>query len=193
MKKILLHTCCAPCSTYVIKKLNEEGYEDITSYWYNINIHPYAEYKQRLETLIEYTKMIDIPLVVDYDYGIREFTINVTDNIDARCIFCYRSRLEKTAKYAKENGYDAFTTTLLVSPYQNHNLIIEIAKEMAEKYGIEFIYYDFREGFREGQQMARDAGLYMQKYCGCIYSEEERYEKKIEKDRGKYTLKKENL
>lgn len=186
MKKILLHTCCAPCSTFVIKKLREEGYEDITSYWYNINIHPYIEYKQRLETLIEYTKTINIPLVIDYDYGIREFTIAVTENIDARCIFCYRSRLEKTVKYAKENGYEAFSTTLLVSPYQKHELIIKIAQELAKEYGIEFIYYDFREGFREGQQMARDAGLYMQKYCGCIYSEELRYEKKIENDKKKY-------
>ncbi|MBO5143338.1 MAG: epoxyqueuosine reductase QueH [Clostridia bacterium] len=188
MKKILLHTCCAPCSTFVIKKLREEGYEDITSYWYNINIHPYTEYKQRLETLIEYTKMIDIPLVIDYDYGIREFTKAVIDNIDARCGFCYRSRLERTVKYAKENGYDAFSTTLLVSPYQKHELIIKIAEELASEYGIDFIYYDFREGFREGQQMARDAGLYMQKYCGCIYSEENRYNKQIEKDKNTYLI-----
>ena len=188
MKKILLHTCCAPCSTFVIKKLREEGYEDITSYWYNINIHPYTEYKQRLETLIEYTKMINVPLVIDYDYGIREFTKAVIDNIDARCGFCYRSRIERTVKYAKENGYDAFSTTLLVSPYQKHELIIKIAEELANEYGIDFIYYDFREGFREGQQMARDAGLYMQKYCGCIYSEEDRYNKQIEKDKNTYLI-----
>ena len=85
--------------------------------------------------------------------------------------FCYYSRLERTVKYAKENGYDAFTTTLLVSPYQKHELIIKIANELAKEYGVEFIYIDFREGFRIGQQMARDAGIYMQKYCGCIYSE----------------------
>lgn len=172
MKKILLHTCCAPCSTYVIKKLREEGYHAITSYWYNINIHPYTEYKARLEALKEYTQMINIPLIVDYDYGIREFTKAVCENIDARCEFCYRSRLERTVKYAKEHGYEAFSTTLLVSPYQKHEWIKKIAEELANLYGIEFIYYDFREGFREGQQMARDAGLYMQKYCGCIYSEE---------------------
>lgn len=175
MKKLLLHTCCAPCSTYVIARLRQEGYEDITSYWYNINIHPYTEYKQRLETLKEYTKSIGIPLIVEDNYGIREFTKAVVEDIDNRCSFCYRSRLEKTVQYAKEHGYDAFTTTLLVSPYQKHDLIIQIAKELAEKYDIEFIYFDFREGFRLGQQMAREAGLYMQKYCGCIYSEESRY------------------
>lgn len=175
MKNILLHTCCAPCSTYVIKKLRDEGYKDITSYWYNINIHPYTEYKARLETLVEYTKMIDIPLIVENDYGIREFTKAVSSDIDGRCRFCYTSRLEKTVKYAKDNGYEAFTTTLLVSPYQKHEMIKKIAYDLANKYEIEFIYYDFREGFREGQKVARESGLYMQKYCGCIYSEEDRY------------------
>ncbi len=183
MKKVLLHTCCAPCSTYVIKRLREEGYHDIISYWYNINIHPYTEYKARLEALQEYTKKIDIPLIIEYDYGIREFTKAVANQIEARCNFCYRSRLTKTVQYAKEHGYEAFSTTLLVSPYQKHELIIQIAQELAREYGIEFIYFDFREGFREGQQMAREAGLYMQKYCGCIYSEEDRYKKQIEKDK----------
>lgn len=163
--KLLMHTCCAPCSTYVIKKLREEGYTDITSYWYNINIHPYTEYKARLEGVITYMEMVKIPLIIENEYGIREFTKSVVDNIDGRCLFCYTSRLEKTAKYAKENGYDAFTTTLLVSPYQKHELIVKIAKEVAQKYDLNFVYFDFREGFREGQKMAREAGIYMQKYC----------------------------
>lgn len=179
--KLLLHTCCAPCSTYVVDKLRKDGYNDITAYWYNINIHPFTEYKMRLDTLKEYAKNINLPLVVDYDYGIREFTQNVSGNIDARCYFCYYSRLECTVKYAKENGYDSFSTTLLVSPYQKHEMIVKIANELALKYDIEFVYQDFRDGFRIGQQMARDAGLYMQKYCGCIYSEEDRYIKQIEK------------
>ena len=173
--KILLHTCCAPCSTYVVDKLRKDGYDDITYFWYNINIHPYTEYKARLDTLIKYAEMINMPIIIEDNYGIREFTKNVVDNIDGRCYFCYYSRLEHTVKYAKEHGYDSFSTTLLVSPYQKHDLIIKIANELAEKYGVQFIYQDFREGFRIGQQMARDAGLYMQKYCGCIYSEEERY------------------
>lgn len=178
--KILLHTCCAPCSTYVIDKLRKDGYEDITSYWYNINIHPFMEYKARLEALKTYTEMVNVPLIIDHDYGIREFTKSVINDIDGRCRFCYVSRLAKTVMYAKENGYDAFTTTLLVSPYQNHEMIIEIAEELAKQYDIKFIYQDFREGYRIGQQMARDAGIYMQKYCGCIYSEEDRYKKQIE-------------
>lgn len=181
--KILLHTCCAPCSTYVVDKLRKDGYTDLTYYWYNINIHPYTEYKNRLETLKMYAEMINMPLIIEPDYGIREFTKNVVNDIDGRCKFCYKSRLEKTVKYAKEHGYEAFTTTLLVSPYQKHDLIVEIANELSKEYDIPFIYQDFREGFRIGQQMARDAGLYMQKYCGCIYSEEERYMKQIMKDK----------
>ena len=90
--------------------------------------------------------------------------------------------LEQTAKYAKENGYTHFSTTLLVSPYQNHEALIEVANQMAKKYDVEFLYRDFRVGFREGQAKARELGLYMQKYCGCIFSEEDRYQKKIEKD-----------
>jgi predicted adenine nucleotide alpha hydrolase (AANH) superfamily ATPase len=173
MKRILMHTCCGPCSTYVIKRLREEGFEDITSYWYNLNIHPYAEYKQRLDSLKKYTEMVNIPLVIEDYYGVREFTKAVSNNIDGRCSFCYRKRLETSVKYAKEHGFDCFTTTLLVSIYQKHDEIIKVCQELSKEYDIEFVYFDFRVGFYEGQKMAREAGLYMQKYCGCIYSEEE--------------------
>ena len=97
--------------------------------------------------------------------------------------YCYPVRLEQTAKYAKENGYTHFSTTLLVSPYQNHEALIEVAEQMAKKYGVEFLYRDFRVGFREGQAKARELGLYMQKYCGCIFSEEDRYYNRIKKDK----------
>ena len=163
--KLLMHTCCAPCSVYCIDSLRAEGIEP-DLYWFNPNIHPYTEYKMRRDTLIEYSKMINIKLIINEDYGVVEFCKNTIDNLENRCKeYCYRIRLEQTAKVAKENGYDAFTTTLLVSPYQNHEALIEVAKEMANKYGIEFIYRDFRVGFREGQNKARELGLYMQKYC----------------------------
>ena len=99
----------------------------------------------------------------------------MADNIDARCGYCYRVRMEETAKYAAENGYDSFTTTLLISPYQNHEMICAVAKAMGEKYGVEFLYRDFRPLFQAGQEYAREHGFYMQKYCGCIFSEEDRY------------------
>lgn len=178
--KLLLHTCCAPCSVYCVKKLKEEKI-DITSYWYNPNIHPYKEYEARLECLKEYNKMMNIPLIIDYNYGLVEFCKNVIDKLDNRCGYCYLSRLEKVAKYAKENGYDAFSTTLLYSPYQKHELLKKTCEMLEKKYDIKFLYRDFREGFKEGQEEARKLSLYMQKYCGCIFSEEDRYEKKIQK------------
>lgn len=181
--KLLLHTCCAPCSVYCIDSLREEGIEP-TVYWFNPNIHPYMEYKSRRECLKDYTDLIKIEAIFDENYGLKKFCKNVIDDLENRCKeYCYLVRLEQTAKYAKEHGYDAFTTTLLVSPYQNHESLIEVANKMANKYGIEFLYRDFRVGFRQGQNKARELGLYMQKYCGCVFSEEERYSKQIDKDK----------
>ena len=178
--KTLLHTCCAPCSIYCVDSLRSEGIEP-TSYWFNPNIHPYTEYRSRKTTLEEYAKSISLPLVVDNTYGLRSFVREVIDDLEHRCIYCYRVRLEQTAKYASEHHFDSFSTTLLVSPYQKHELLIRTGEEMAEKYGIPFLYRDFRTGFRQGQDKARELGLYMQKYCGCIFSEEERYQKRKKK------------
>ena len=173
--KLLLHTCCAPCSVYCIDSLREEGIEP-TVFWFNPNIHPYVEYKARRDALKQYTEMINVEAIFEENYGLKEFCKNVIEDLDNRCsAYCYRVRLEQTAKYAKENGYDSFTTTLLISPYQKHEELIKIGQEMAEKYDIEFLYRDFRPGFRQGQAKARELGLYMQKYCGCVFSEEDRY------------------
>ena len=181
--KLLMHTCCTPCSIYCIEELRNEQIEPVL-YWYNPNIHPYIEYKTRRETLVEYAKNINVQAIFEEEYGLREFTKNVINDLQNRCInYCYKVRLEKTAKYAKENGYDAFTTTLLVSPYQNHDALKKIGEELAKKYNVEFLYRDFRVGFRQGQNKARELGLYMQKYCGCVFSEEDRYIKQIEKDK----------
>lgn len=173
--KLLMHTCCAPCSVYCIDSLREEGIEPV-SYWYNPNIHPYVEYKTRRDTLIEYSKIANFELIINEEYGLREFCKNVIGDLGNRCVnYCYRVRLEATAKYAKENGYDAFTSTLFVSPYQKHEELKKLCEEISKKYDIEFLYRDFRVGFRVGQAKARELGLYMQKYCGCIFSEESRY------------------
>ncbi len=185
--KLLMHTCCAPCSVYCIDKLREEKIEP-TVYWYNPNIHPYKEYEARRDCLIEYTKSINVKAIFEEEYGLRTFCKKTINNLENRCTnYCYVIRLEQTAKYAKENGYDSFTTTLLVSPYQKHDEIKRIGEEIAKKYGLKFVYRDFREGFRKGQSKAREIGLYMQKYCGCIFSEEERYSKKIEKDKKNFS------
>ena len=182
--KLLLHTCCAPCSVYCIDSLRKENIEP-TIYWYNPNIHPYMEYKSRRDCLKEYTKQIEVQAIFEENYGLKEFCKNVIDDLQNRCKnYCYKVRLEQTAKYAKENGYDTISTTLLISLYQNHELLKEIGEEVAKKYGLTFLYRDFRVGFREGQAKARELGLYMQKYCGCVFSEEDRYSKQIEKDKG---------
>ena len=173
--KLLLHTCCAPCSVYCIDSLRKEEIEP-TVYWFNPNIHPYMEYKSRRDCLKEYTKNINVKAIFEENYGLDEFCKNVIGDLQNRCLnYCYKVRLEQTAKYAKEHGYTHFSTTLLVSPYQNHEGLIKVANEMAEKYNVEFLYRDFRVGFREGQAKARELGLYMQKYCGCVFSEEMRY------------------
>ncbi len=173
--KLLMHTCCAPCSVYCIEELKNEGIEP-TVYWYNPNIHPYKEYEARRDCLKEYTKNIGVEAIFEEEYGLRTFCKNVVEDLENRCSnYCYKVRLEQTAKYAKENGYDSFTTTLLVSPYQNHKELKQLGEQIAKKYGLQFLYRDFRVGFRIGQTKARELGLYMQKYCGCVFSEESRY------------------
>ena len=178
--KLLLHSCCGPCSTYPIKVLREENI-DITSFWFNTNIHPYTEYKARFDSYKKLMDMYDIPTIVKHEYDIIKFTRAVFEKENIRCRYCYESRMDIVAKTAKENGFDTFTTTLLVSPYQKHEMLVEVCENMAKKYGVKFYYKDFREGVREGQEIARELELYMQKYCGCIYSEEDRYRKQIDK------------
>ena len=183
----LLHTCCAPCSIYCISHLRQEGIAP-TSYWYNPNIHPYTEYRSRKVTLEEYAKSIQLPLIVDNTYGLRFFVKAVIDDLEHRCSYCYQVRLEQTAHYAAEHHFDSFSTTLLVSPYQNHDALIAAGETAAEKYGIPFLYRDFRIGFQKGQAEAKQLGLYMQKYCGCIFSEEERYRwKQLKKEKERLT------
>ena len=182
MDRLLMHTCCAPCSVYCIDALREEGIEP-TLFWYNPNIHPYQEYKARRDTLKSYAASIDAALLVREDYGLRPFVRAVAGDIAHRCAYCYARRLEETAQYAAEQGYDAITTTLLVSPYQDHEAIVRTGEHLVEVYGLRFLYRDFRAGFRQGQAKARELGLYMQKYCGCVFSEEDRYAKQIQRDR----------
>ncbi len=172
--RLLLHICCAPCSVACIDQLRSEGTEP-TGFWYNPNIHPVKEYKKRKTTLIDYARDISMKLIVENDYGLRDFIDHVYPRYEARCAWCYQCRLEETARYAAENGYDAFSTTLLISPYQKHELIKRTGENMAQKYGITFAYRDFRPHFQEGQEQAKALGLYRQQYCGCIFSEEDRF------------------
>ncbi len=175
---LLLHICCAPCSIACIQSLRADGLEP-TGLWYNPNIHPFTEYRARRDTLKDYAASIGLKLEVEDIYGLRPFVRAVASDIDGRCRVCYELRMDETARFAAEHGFDTFTTTLLISPYQNHELLCQTAEAAAKRYGVAFLYRDFRPLFRDGQQQAREMGLYMQKYCGCVFSEEDRYRRKL--------------
>ena len=175
--KTLLHTCCAPCANQCIEVLRTDGF-DVTAYWYNPNIHPFTEYRSRRNCLRDYAQTIDLPLIERNDYGLRPFVRAVAEDIEHRCVKCYELRLFETARQAAEGGFDSFTSSLFISPYQNHELMKETAQRAAQEYGVTFLYRDFRPYFRDGQDFAREHGFYMQKYCGCVFSEEERYLKR---------------
>ena len=172
--KTLLHICCAPCANQCIDVLQGEGME-VSGFWYNPNIHPFTEYRARRNCLREYAETIHLPLIEKNDYALRPFVRAVAEDIEKRCVKCYEMRLFETARTAKELGFDSFTASLFISPYQNHALMKEVAERAAEEYKIEFLYRDFRPYFKAGQEKARELGFYMQKYCGCVFSEEERY------------------
>ena len=173
----LLHICCAPCANQCIEVLQGDKLE-VTGFWYNPNIHPFTEYRARRNTVREYLESIDVKLLEQNDYALRPFIREVADDIANRCGKCYEMRLFEAARQAKEGGFDSFTSSLFISPYQNHELMRETAERAALEYGVEFLYRDFRPYFRAGQDRARELGMYMQKYCGCVFSEEERYLKK---------------
>lgn len=179
MKKLLLHSCCGPCTAYPISQLKNKL--DITVFFYNHNIHPFKEFKKRLNTLESYLKDINIPLVACRDYGLKKFIRDAAFNEEKRCTFCYRVRLKECALYAKDNGFEAFSSTLLYSRYQNHELIIKYGEEYAEEFGLEFFYSDFRLGWQAGIDESIARNMYRQSYCGCIYSEQERYDKRFRK------------
>jgi predicted adenine nucleotide alpha hydrolase (AANH) superfamily ATPase len=163
-----------------IRTLRDEGIEP-SLYWHNPNIHPYMEYVRRRDALAAYAKDLDLSLIMEDRYGLRDFLDALyrenagPSKTAGRCALCYRLRMEKTAKTAAEKGFEAFSTTLLISPYQDQRLIGEEGETAARRYGVRFLYRDFRPRFREGQAGARALGIYMQKYCGCVFSEEERY------------------
>jgi predicted adenine nucleotide alpha hydrolase (AANH) superfamily ATPase len=177
--KILLHTCCAPCATYVVKTLRGEGYEPVL-YFFNPNIHPYSEFLLREEAVKIFAEKEKLEAIYE-GYGLRQFLREVVFQEDNRCPICYFIRLKGTANYAKENGFPIFTTTLLISPYQNQALVRKIGEELERETGVSFLYRDFRPGYYESIRLSKELGLYRQKYCGCIYSEEEALRQRMER------------
>ncbi len=174
--EILLHICCAPCAIYPYFRLKEEGMEP-AGYFYNPNIHPYLEYRRRLETVKEFAGRVGLELTCRDGYDLDAYLLRVAGKGSLRCEHCYRMRLDAAGAAAREKGYRAFTTSLLYSKFQKHDLIMEIGKEMSSDHGVEFYYEDFRRGWREGIVESKAMGLYRQQYCGCVYSERDRYRK----------------
>jgi len=185
--KLLLHACCAPCLLYPLDRLNLEGV-DTTVYFYNPNIHPWREYERRLQALRDVAEKKRFGVIWDIppeseDYGVTFWLNQMKGKRErrVRCPECYRIRLEMTARIAISYGFSAFSTTLLYSTYQMHDLIKLLGFSIGNKYGLEFLYRDFREGWFEGIEMAKEMEIYRQPYCGCIYSEQERYAKRAER------------
>jgi|SRR5665647_820823 len=174
MPRVLLHTCCGPCASYPVPALREEGFE-LVGYYYNPNIHPYSEWLKRKEALEQYAGAVDLQVIYDEKYNPVEYFQNISYRESRRCFICYQMRLEQAAHIAQRGKFDYFSSTLLVSKHQQHDLIRELGEAIGEKYGVPFLYRDFRVGFKETGELSRAMGLYRQQYCGCLYSEVERY------------------
>jgi hypothetical protein len=174
--KGLIHICCAPCAIYPINHLKAQQF-DVMGYYYNPNIHPYQEFDRRKQTLIEYSSKIELRIIYENDYPLDLWIQNVTFREQNRCQFCYYDRLKATAIVARKGKFDFFTSTLLYSKFQNHELICEIGQNLEKKYGVSFYYTDFRKGWKQGIELSKKLNMYRQQYCGCIYSEKERYYK----------------
>lgn len=184
-KSLLLHSCCGPCSTSVVSYLRQE-YFDPTVFFFNPNIHPESEYRQRLAAQHAFCAKTKTELIIYGDYGFNVFMAyldgmeGVSPILSAgettpvsqsnRCAMCYTQRLDEVARFAQRNSYPFFSTTLLYSIYQNHDLIRAIGEQKARQYNLEFVYHDFRQFWDEGKALSAQMDLYRQKYCGCIYS-----------------------
>lgn len=177
--KLLLHICCGPCAVYPTEYF-EENQIAYDGYFYNPNIHPFSEYSERKENVFKLSEIKEFKLIVEDEYQEDDWIEYV--EVPSRCKKCYSIRFKKAFEYAKENEYKGVTTSLLVSPYQHHDLIKEIGESFSKNFNVPFVYIDFRDGFRQGQQRAKELGLYRQKYCGCLSSLEDKLDFDIQKE-----------
>lgn len=151
---------------------------DVFGFFYNHNIHPYLECVKRRKTLEDYSELINLRVIYQKEYNLEEFIRNVVFREADRCSFCYHDRLRSAALVAKRGKFDYFSSTLLYSKFQKHEMIHSIGKSIGKSIGVPFLYLDFRQGWKEGIDESKRLGLYRQQYCGCIYSEKERFYKK---------------
>ena len=179
--KLLLHVCCGPCAIMPVTRFLDEGYA-VTAWFMNPNIQPLAEYLRRREAATQCAEHFGIPILyADDTWDITLWLRNVAgrDRKPARCSYCCQTRVDAAFAKARELGFQAVSTSLLYSIYQPHELIAQRGRENAQNQGIDFVYRDFRKDWQSGIDVCRTLGLYRQPYCGCVYSEAERYEKKL--------------
>ena len=171
-RRILLHICCAPCATYTAARLRELAFE-VTGYWYNPNIHPYSEHERRRQTLVQFAQQTGLPVIWEPGYNVVSFmrAIDGHERFGERCPICYRMRLDRAAEVAAREGFDAFTTTLLISPYQDQDAIVALGEAAGAAHGIAFYFENFRQGWAGHHETVREHDLYSQRTCGCLYSE----------------------
>ncbi len=174
MKSVLVHCCCVHCAAFTVAHWRERGYS-VSGFWYNPNIHPYTEHQQRLEAMKALAGQMELPLTISQAYDLVEYFRRVAGHEGERCRHCFLMRLSATAHAARGMGFDAFTTTLLISPHQEHELARETGRKLAAQTGVEFLYADLRKRYSDSRRMTKPLDLYRQQYCGCVYSEWERY------------------
>jgi epoxyqueuosine reductase len=177
---ILMHLCCGPCTTYPLTVLRQQGHE-ARGFFFNPNIHPFREFQKRLAGVELLAAKTGLAVEYQRQYGLTEYLRQVVHHEEQRCLLCYWMRLLPTVLRAKATGADGFTTTLLYSRYQDHGLIRQVAQQLADEYDVFFHYEDFRQGWQQGIELAIEMELYRQPYCGCIYSEQERYDRNVRK------------
>jgi len=176
-KRLLVHTCCAPCLIAPLKDLRKEW--DVTILWYNPNIHPYTEYIKRRDAVKEFCEKENLPVIWQDEYDLESYLSVTGTKSTERCQSCYAMRLERAVQVAMGQGFDAFTTTLLYSKYQRHDEVKAVGESLANRFGVDFYYQDWRPLWQDGIQLSREAGMYRQSYCGCIFSEQLRYLKQV--------------
>jgi len=174
MKSVLVHCCCAHCAAYTVNYWQQQGYQ-VSTFWYNPNIHPYSEHQNRLEAMESLSHEMNLPLLATEGYDMIEYFRRVVGHESERCQHCFRLRLSRTAEVARQKGFNAFTTTLLISPHQQHDLLRETGNKLAEETDIAFLYADLRKHYSDSRHLTKPLNLHRQQYCGCVYSEWERY------------------
>jgi len=175
-EKVLIHICCGPCALYPVEALRAEDF-DLTGFFFNPNIHPFQEYLKRKEALQEVAINLSLRMLWEEGYQAKDWFRAVSFREEKRCELCYYLRFSETARSARKGKFAYFSSTIFYSKFQKHDSAREIAEAVAKEHQVKFLYRDFREGWKQGIERSLALGIYRQKYCGCVYSEYERFQR----------------